>query len=108
MGKTQKGAEEGVPLQNLPDGTKLDFLAKRKSFPSTVMSLFQPLERMFHLLECTFHRLERMFHQLEHNFLQGRKYFYYTILQQFKHYASETLPIKEFKKLFKFLKKVFI
>ena len=37
--------------------------------------------------------------------LQGRKLFYYTIRQQFKHYVSETLPIKEFKKLFKFLKK---
>ncbi|MBR5883716.1 MAG: hypothetical protein IKZ17_00640, partial [Bacteroidaceae bacterium] len=64
----KKGTKEGVPLQNLPYSTKLDFLAKRKSFPSTVMSLFQPLERMFHLLECTFHRLERMFHQLEYNF----------------------------------------
>ena len=65
-----------MPLQNLPDGTKLDFLAKRKSFPSTVKSLFQQLERMFHLLECTFHRLERMFHLLECTFHRLERMFH--------------------------------
>lgn len=50
------------------DTTDFVFSAKRKSFPSTVMSLFQPLERTFHLLECTFHPMKCRFHQLEHNF----------------------------------------
>ena len=43
------------------DTTDFVFSVKRKSFPSTVMSLFQPLERTFHPMKCRFH-------QLEHNF----------------------------------------
>ena len=56
-----------MPLQNLPDGTKLDFSAKRKNFPSTVKSLFQPLERMFHLLEQNFCKEENTFITLSYN-----------------------------------------
>jgi hypothetical protein len=65
------------------DTTDFVFSAKRKSFPSTVMSLFQPLERTFHLLECTFHPMKCMFHQLEHKIHHTKKTFialFYNIL----------------------------
>ena len=94
-----------MPLQNLPDGTKLDFLAKRKSFPSTVKSLSQPLERTFHLLECTFHRLERMFHLLEHNFCKEENTFITLSYNNLSTMCQELYPLRNLRSCLSFLKK---
>ena len=87
-----------MTLQNLPDGTKLDFLAKRKSFPSTVKSLFQPLERMFH-------RLERMFHLLEHNFCKEENTFITLSDNNLSTMCQKLYPLRNLRSCLNFLKK---
>ena len=87
------------------DTTVFVFSAKRKSFPSTVKSLFQPLERTFHLLECTFHRLERMFHQLEHNFCKEENTFITLSYNNLSTMCQKLYPLRNLRSCLSFLKK---
>ena len=72
-----------------------------------MMSLFQPLERMFHLLECTFHPMKCRFHQLEHNFCKEENTFITLSYNNLSTMFQKLYPLRNLRSCLSFLKKFF-